>query len=178
MVFYTISKLIFLILFIKRNDLCTVGIFYCYFLFIILDLFDHNYVYHNFMIPRRISLAKAMDKSSKKSNEIDMATRGSIQTLKEEGYSVRDISERLDIPKSTIHGILQRFKEHQSHQTLPRSGRPRCTTTHVDKKMVEIMMESEEPNAALITKQLKDMEIADVSECTVRRRIETQTSFR
>ena len=49
-----------------------------------------------------------MNKSSTKNKEIDMATRGSIQRLKEEGYSVRDISERLDIPKSIIQDNLQR----------------------------------------------------------------------
>ena len=39
------------------------------------------------------------------------------------------------------------------------------------------MLESEEPNAAAVTKQLKDMGIADISEYTVHRRIRDADIF-
>ncbi len=57
------------------------------------------------------------------SRQLDMVSRGSIQTLKEEGYSVREIGKHLNIPFSTVQYSLKCFKERKSHIPFKSSGR-------------------------------------------------------
>lgn len=82
-----------------------------------------------------------------KTREIDLPTRGSIKTLKDEGYTSRQIGERLGIPYSTVNYTLKRFKNTNSFNNLRRSGRPRATTLDIDRKIVDYIEKSDQPNA-------------------------------
>jgi transposase len=106
-----------------------------------------------------------------KTKEIDLATRGSIKTLNEEGYSLREISQRLGVPFSTVNYTLKRFKKTKSHHNLARSGRPRATTAKIDDKIVNFIEESDEPNAEKLAKRLSELNIAKISPSTVKRRL-------
>lgn len=102
---------------------------------------------------------------------LDQASRGSIQTLKEEGYSVRDIGKRLNIPFSTVQYSLKCFKQRKSHKNFKSSGRPRATTSSMDKFMTNMIEISDKPNAIDVANKLAEMNLADISVQTVRRRL-------
>ena len=106
-----------------------------------------------------------------KSKELDLATRGSIKTLQDEGYSFRSIARRLNVPFATVRTTINRFNLIGSHKTLPRSGRPRATTARIDKIIVDMIDKSNEPNAISIADSLAKLDIAHISPSTVRRRL-------
>ena len=82
-----------------------------------------------------------------KSKELDLPTRGSIKTFQDEDYSYRAIAIRLNVSFTTVQTTIKRFRLSGGHRTLPRSGRPRSTTAQIDKRIVDIIDESNEPNA-------------------------------
>ena len=51
--------------------------------------------------------------------------RVQIIELHAEGFSQREIAKQLQIPKTTIHQVLDRWKKNKQLQALPRSGRPK-----------------------------------------------------
>jgi transposase len=106
-----------------------------------------------------------------KTREIDLPTRGSIKTLKSEGYSSRQIQEKLGIPYSTINYTLRRLELTKSHCNKARTGRPRKTTAIEDQKIIDFIEKSEEPNASILADRLAEMNIAKISARTVRRRL-------
>ena len=46
---------------------------------------------------------------------------------------MREIEELLDVPKSTVHDIIKRFKETGVNERRTGSGRPRTARTTVNK---------------------------------------------
>ena len=60
----------------------------------------------------------------RKSKEYSEEIKGQAIGLYKAGYSVRKISTELQIPRSTIHDIKQKWIETGSVQNQPRSGRP------------------------------------------------------
>jgi IS30 family transposase len=106
-----------------------------------------------------------------KAKEICLATRGSITTLKDEGYSSREIGEKLGVPYSTVNYTLKRFKKTKSFYNLPISDRPRATTTEIDKNIINFIEESDQPNANNLVKMLPELNIAKISPLTVQRRL-------
>ena len=106
-----------------------------------------------------------------KLRQLNEATRGSIQTLKKEGCSVRAIGTRLNIPRATVHYSLKCFKERKSHKQFKSSGRPRATTSKIDKLMIDMIDESDKPNACDVAKKLSQLNLAHISPQTVRRRL-------
>jgi len=53
--------------------------------------------------------------------------RSKIVTLHEEGYSERQISEKLKFSKTAIHQPVVKFKTYASFQDLSGGGRPKVT---------------------------------------------------
>ena len=93
------------------------------------------------------------------------------QFKKEEGYSVRAIGTRLNIPRATVHYSLKCFKERKSHKQFKSSGRPRATTSKIDKLMIDMIDESDKPNACDVANKLSQLNLAHISPQTVRRRL-------
>jgi len=65
--------------------------------------------------------------------------RSKIVTLHEEGYSEKQISEKLKFSKTAIHQPVVKFKTYASFQDLSGGGRPKVTSQrddHMTKKMV------------------------------------------
>ena len=106
-----------------------------------------------------------------KRKEIDLATRVSIQTLSDEGYSSRKIGEKLGIAYSTVNYTLKRFKSMKKHDTLPRSGRPKVTSSRIDKKIVSLVTSSDSTNASKVAEMLSELNIASISPRTVQNRL-------
>ncbi len=106
-----------------------------------------------------------------KTREIDLATKGAIKALADEGYSSRKVGEKLKVSYSTVNYTLRRFNRTKSHRNLPRSGRPRKTTPRIDRKIVSLIENSDEPNAKNVADKLAELNIAHISPKTVQRRL-------
>jgi hypothetical protein len=102
-----------------------------------------------------------------KTREIDLALRGSIKTLKDEGYSSREIGRKLNLPFSSVNYTLRRFEKTKSYTNIPRIGRPRATSSRIDKKILDPIENSDEPNATDVAKQFAALNIASISPKTV-----------
>ena len=59
-----------------------------------------------------------------KTCELTPFERGEIVGLSKGGHSVRNISEILSIPKSTVHDVITKYNEKNCTNTAPRSDRP------------------------------------------------------
>ena len=99
--------------------------------------------------------------------ELTDLQKGEILALKGEKKSQRSIAKKLKIPRPTIQKFLQRFKKRDTHENLPRSGRPHVTTETQDQELC---------NAALNQpyvkhKKLRDLLNLAVSISTLRRRL-------
>ena len=67
---------------------------------------------------------------SKKSLSIDK--RSAIVTLRNEGYTIREIAKKLRVPKTTVAKTITKSKETGTNQDSERSGTPRVTTKSED----------------------------------------------
>jgi transposase/Mn-dependent DtxR family transcriptional regulator len=66
---------------------------------------------------------------------LSVAVRSAIVTLDEEGYSKREIGERLKIHFSSVSRILKHYKERKCSSPLPKSGRPTSTTPRMHSRI-------------------------------------------
>ena len=73
-----------------------------------------------------------------KSKELSELTRNSIKDLSNAGLTQIKISKLLKVPQSTISDTLARFRTHETLKSLPRTGRPKKTSTRIDKRIVRI----------------------------------------
>jgi len=106
-----------------------------------------------------------------KTHETSLSVRVAMKTLKDEGYSSRAIAEKLNISYSTVNYSLRRFNMSDSHENMPRSGRPKATTTKIDREIVVLMEKSNECNAVDIAERLAELNAVYISPKTVRRRL-------
>ena len=106
-----------------------------------------------------------------RSKDVTNERRVEIHVLKKEGYSVRYISQRLGIPKSTVQDTIIRYKKYGTYKSLSKTGRPRKTTLRIDSKILRIANNSQQPNAVDIANELKEMSLVDVCPNTIRNRL-------
>jgi len=106
-----------------------------------------------------------------KSRELSEATRMSIVELSNGGKSQSEIATQLKISKSTISDTLARYRSRGTIQNLPRTGRPRCTTSRIDQKIVRMAENSDKPCAVDIAKELAKLNIVSVHPNTVKNRL-------
>jgi transposase len=59
-----------------------------------------------------------------KRKELSIATKEAIVSLYYSGVRQSEISRRLDIPKTTISGVINRFRSRESVENRQRSGAP------------------------------------------------------
>jgi DNA invertase Pin-like site-specific DNA recombinase len=91
--------------------------------------------------------------------------------LRKEGKSIRLIATQTRVAKSTVATVLQSIEVRLSQDKVPRSGRPKKTTSRLDHKIVRIAENSEKLNAVVIARQLAELNLANISRQTVRRRL-------
>ena len=64
--------------------------------------------------------------------EHDIGSKARVLTLREEGYSYNEISNRLGLAKSMVQYILKNYKKYKSLQNPKRKGRKKTTTKSED----------------------------------------------
>lgn len=108
-----------------------------------------------------------MVKIRERSREI----REKVVKFNGEGMSVREISRRLDVPKSTVHNILQKFKKTGTVRNLAGRGRKRKTTQRTDHQIKQLAIKNRKISAAKIAAEVKMATETEICPQTVRNRL-------
>ena len=91
-----------------------------------------------------------------KKQETDIVLRTRIITLFEEGYSQREISEKVDCPKSTVGDIIKKYKDTGSIYSKEGRGRKRKTTKREDRLIVNTAKKNRRLSASVLKKKLEN----------------------
>ncbi|XP_008558725.3 transposable element Tcb1 transposase [Microplitis demolitor] len=106
-----------------------------------------------------------------KRKQITLEQRSAICTLREEGYSERQIAERLGISCKGVHYTLVRKQETGKNEDRKRSGRPKSTTNQEDNFIRVLSKRNRRLTAPQITAALNDTRETPISTTTVKRRL-------
>src|SRR3954451_16534854 len=88
-----------------------------------------------------------------KTRELTSFEREEIVGLLKCGYSVRNISEILSIPKSTVHDVITKYNEENCTNTAPRSGRPPALSEQNKRQLERIVRQNRKQAVEEITEQ-------------------------
>lgn len=102
--------------------------------------------------------------------ELNSNIRKRIIQFSNDGQSVRDISRRLIVAKSTVQAVIQRFRATGSTVNQPRTGRPRKTSATNDNHIRCMVKRNPKIAAPEINQTLQEVGVS-VSDQTVRNRI-------
>ncbi|RZC40880.1 HTH Tnp Tc3 2 domain containing protein [Asbolus verrucosus] len=92
-------------------------------------------------------------------------------TWVDEGWSYRNIVQRLGISHTTISRVIQRYRETQDHQRYLGQGRPRKTTALEDRFLRISVLRERFTTYRDLQRQLETIHEIQVSFKTVRRRL-------
>ena len=106
-----------------------------------------------------------------KQKELSLEQRSAITTLRNEGNSHKVIAVKLSVSKSAVSKTISRFNKENSHKSLPRSGRPRCTTQRIDREITKLIRNSNRPNAVKVAEELSRSNLCNITPATVRNRL-------
>lgn len=107
-----------------------------------------------------------------KGKPLSVKNRSAILTLHQEGYTIRKIAEKLKFSKSTVHLIINRFKETGGLEDKNRPGRSRATTSAEDQHIKLISKRNRRLTAPEIASQINQDRNKPVSVSTVKRRLQ------
>ena len=113
----------------------------------------------------------------RRSKEITDEVKAIILDHKNKGGKVREITELVNIPKSTVQDIITRIRERGTHSTASRTGRPRKTTPADDRKIIQQVLKNSKLLAKEVLNTLPEDLVTTLSTQTVRNRIR-ETGFR
>lgn len=102
-----------------------------------------------------------------KIKEISLDLRQLIVDDHKNGLSYNKIAKKYKKSKATIQTVIRKFKNHQTIENMPRTGRPRKTSLRDDNRIIKEI--KKEPT--LSSKNIKEMCNLDVSVSTIQRRI-------
>lgn len=95
--------------------------------------------------------------------------RVQIVTLRNEGFSVKEISERTNSDRRTIQRICKRVNQTNSFKDKPRSGRPQILGEREKRIVTRTLKKSDSKNAESVRKIVKAENGIDVSRDTIAR---------
>lgn len=95
----------------------------------------------------------------------------SVVALLESGLSVRNVANQLNISKSTVSRLFKRYRETNSFNRRPGSGRTRKTTARDDRFIMMTSLRNRHISAVGVQHELQRTRDVAVSEWTVRRRL-------
>ncbi|MDF4304952.1 helix-turn-helix domain-containing protein, partial [Vibrio parahaemolyticus] len=103
--------------------------------------------------------------------QLSKEKRIEIQVLKKEGYSTRQIAQKVKVSQSGVAKALKRYEETGSHEDRFCSGRSRVTSKAEDKFIRVTSLRNRQKTAPEIRAQLNSTRSNNVSVETVRRRL-------
>ena len=95
--------------------------------------------------------------------------------LIDDGRSLRYAARTIGAPYTTVQEAVKRFRETQSYSRRPGSGRKRITSGRDDRFLVSQVLRDRHTTAVEARKRLQQVRGVNVSERTVRRRLEEQS---
>ncbi|CAI9535944.1 unnamed protein product, partial [Staurois parvus] len=105
------------------------------------------------------------------SQEISDSKRGPVIGGHLGNKSIRDISWLLNIPRSTVSGIITKWKQLGTTATQPPSGRPRKVTERGQRMLKRTVHRSHQLSAESIAKDLQTSCVLQISTTAVRREL-------
>lgn len=108
-----------------------------------------------------------------KTRELTMEEKLDILKLRQEGKSIRAVSQALGIANTTVWNILKKQETTGVLTTRHRTGRPRKTTAVDDRNIVRAVKKNPQITVSNITNNLH-LAGVKVSQSTVRRRLREQ----
>ena len=106
---------------------------------------------------------------------ISEAKRAQMVVLKQEGYTLREIGDRLACHYSSVSYVLKKFKEKKTLKNLDKSGRPKKTTNREDNLLRRSCVANPFHSSSQIKQELPQL---NISERTIRRRLAEKFSLR
>ena len=103
--------------------------------------------------------------------ELSIEKRSSIITLAKEGYSVREISIKTKIPKSTVHDTVKKLTDSNIFEYTKRTRRPKKTTESEDRFMQTLSKRNRRMTATEIAAEVNKHREAPIGTTTVKRRL-------
>lgn len=91
--------------------------------------------------------------------------------LSDQGRTQRQVSEELGLSLSAVQRLLKRYRETNSYERKPGSGKTRCTTARDDRSLVLQSLRDRRLNANQLKQELLQTRGVNVSSWTVRRRL-------
>jgi len=106
-----------------------------------------------------------------KQSEVSKTDRIVAATLHNEGYSLKQIAERISRSVSTVSDVIRRIKATGQFENSPRSGRPRISSARDDRQLVRLSRCNRRASSSLLATQWKLSTEQSPSAQTVRRRL-------
>ena len=110
-------------------------------------------------------------------SDINREKRAVILAYHKDGLSIRKISDKLKIPKSTVHDAVERYNRTGSNADQPRSGRPRVTSNAEDKSLVLMSKRDRRRTAPELSADFNRAHGTNISDSTVKRRLRSAGLF-
>ena len=104
-----------------------------------------------------------------KTRELTPFERGEIVGLSKGGHSIRNISEILGHPKSTVQDVITKYKEGSCADAAPRSGRPPALSEQDKCQLGRVVKKNRKKAVEEITEQFNQSLNISVSSKTVTR---------
>ena len=108
---------------------------------------------------------------SRKKANLPEFRRAQIITLREEGYSFRDIAKKVKCGKSTVQELCKKFELTGEVKDKPRTGRPTKSTPRQDRVLVRLSQNSRFSSSKELAQQWRTEQGVNVSASTVRTRL-------
>lgn len=105
----------------------------------------------------------------RKGKETTEEERKIIINLRNTNKTIKEISEIVKRPKSTITSILHRFDGCTNYKNKDRDGRPKKLTERESRKLIQIVKKNPKITSSKIAGQIKEMTGKDIHPRTVRR---------
>ena len=103
--------------------------------------------------------------------ELSEGVRGQIVALSNEGFSQRQIAAKIGVSKGAVQRTVERFRKTKSYSNLPRSGRPRCTTSQEDRFIKITSLRNRTATTGNIQSSINATREKTICKTTVRRRL-------
>lgn len=106
-----------------------------------------------------------------KNNQLTIAKRSAVVTLRNEGYSYRVIANKLGISYKGVQSTIKRYTETGSLEDRPRIGRPRATSKVEDRHIITMSKRNRRLTAPQLRAELNKSREKEVSVSTVKLRL-------
>src|SRR6516162_8647292 len=105
--------------------------------------------------------------------ELTPFERGEIVSLSKGGHSVRNVSEILDKPKSTVQDVITKYNEENRTDTAPKSGRPPALSERDKRQLGRIVRQNRKQAVEEITEHFNEGLTISISSRTIQRTLHT-----